>query len=70
MSVWVRAAAAELLTAVASIYFYFFLEWGPVLGISLAQPIFHLEGPGQFFFLILNVFLAITTLNLYLVVHS
>ena len=53
MSVWVRAAAAaDLLTAVASFFFFFFLgEWGPVLGISLAQPIFHLK----------DLFLAIST---------
>ena len=50
MSVWVRAAAsaaAELLTAVASFFFFFLGEWGPVLGISLAQPIFHLKDPGH-----------------------
>ena len=58
MSVWARAAAsaaasaaaaAELLTAVASLFFSFSLgEWGPVLGISLAQPIFHLKDPDTF----------------------
>ena len=58
MSVWARAtasaaaaaaaAAAELLAAVASLFFYFSLgEWGPVLGISLGQPIFHLKDPGH-----------------------
>ena len=57
MSVWARAAAsaaasaaaaAELLTAVASLFFSFSLgERGPVLGISLAQPIFHLKDPGH-----------------------
>ena len=56
MSVWVRAAAsaaaaaaaaAELLIAVASFFFFFLGEWGPVLGISLAQPIFHLNDPGH-----------------------
>ena len=57
MSVWVRAAAsaaaaaaAAVLTAVASFFFFFFSgEWGPVLGISLAQPIFHLKDPGHIF---------------------
>ena len=48
MSVWVRAAAAKLLTAVASFFSSSFLgEWGPVLGISLAQPIFDLKDPGH-----------------------
>ena len=48
MSVWVRAAAAKLLTAVASLVFSYFLgEWGLVLEISLAQPIFHLKDPGH-----------------------
>ena len=49
MSVWVRAAAAaaELLTAVASFFSFFLGEWGPVLGISLAQPNFHLKDPGD-----------------------
>ena len=51
MSVWV-SAAAELLTAavVAIIVFFSFSflgKWGPVLGISLAQPIFHLKDPGH-----------------------
>ena len=73
MSVWARAAAsaaasaaaaAELLTAVASLFFSFSLgEWGPVLGISLAQPIFHLKDPGHIKKKILYVFLAISTPN-------
>ena len=55
MSVWVRAAAsaaaaaaaaAELLLLLA-FFSFFFGEWGPVLGISLAQPIFHLKDPGH-----------------------
>ena len=50
MSVWVRAAAAaaaaELPLLLAFIYL-FLGEWGPFLGISLAQPIFHLKDPGH-----------------------
>ena len=67
MSVWVRAAAsaaAATATAAASLFFLFFLgEWGPVLGISLAQPIFHLKDPGHIKKKILYVFLAISTSN-------
>ena len=63
MSVWVRAAA-ELLIAVASFFIPFFLEeWGPFLGISLAQPIFHLNDPGHVLKKKLYVFLAISTPN-------
>ena len=55
MSVWVRAAAsaaaaataAELLLLLAFFPSFFLGEWGPVLGISLAQPIFHLKDPGH-----------------------
>ena len=56
MSVWVRAAASaaaaaaaaaavELLLLLAYFFLIFLGEWGPVLGISLAQPIFQLKDP-------------------------